>query len=153
MPTILIVGLSMSACSIYRLQRDDTVGGSDEEKIWPSFSSVCLGKKKLTFSIFMRINYAYSSMPHPRQLLKGIWTKPIIICFNFWSALNQAGSWTGWWLVPSNRNHSIPFHSTPRPQLLSFPTAQPTAGVQLFTWLRTLVVHQETHSQMTIFAS
>jgi len=36
------------------------------------------------------------SMPQACQCLTGIWTTPLIICFNFWSALNWSGSWTTW---------------------------------------------------------
>ena len=43
------------------------------------------------------------SMHHPYQCLRGIWTMPLTICFNFWSALKRSGSWTRWLLyVPSN---------------------------------------------------
>ena len=54
------------------------------------------------------------SMPQACQCLRGIWTMPLITCFNFWSALNYLGSWTRWSLyIPSNWNYSIPFHSIP----------------------------------------
>ncbi|KAK4811153.1 hypothetical protein QYF61_019784 [Mycteria americana] len=32
------------------------------------------------------------SMPHACQCLRGIWTMPLITCFNFWSALNWSGT-------------------------------------------------------------
>ena len=42
-------------------------------------------------------------MPHTCQCFRGIWTMPLITCFNFWSALNWSGSWVRWLLdVPSN---------------------------------------------------
>ena len=33
-------------------------------------------------------------MPQACQRLRGIWTMPLITCFNFWSALKWSGSWT-----------------------------------------------------------
>ena len=30
---------------------------------------------------------------HACQCLKGIWTMPVMICYNFWSALKWSGSW------------------------------------------------------------
>ena len=34
------------------------------------------------------------SMPQACWCLRGTWTRPLIVCFNFWSALNWSGSWT-----------------------------------------------------------
>jgi len=34
------------------------------------------------------------SMPQACQCFRGIWTMPLISCFNFWSALKGSGSWT-----------------------------------------------------------
>jgi len=43
------------------------------------------------------------SMSQACQCLRGIWTMPLITCFNFWSALKWPGSWTRRLLeVPSN---------------------------------------------------
>ena len=36
------------------------------------------------------------SIPHACQCLRGVWTMPLITCFNFWSALKWSGSWTRW---------------------------------------------------------
>ena len=33
-------------------------------------------------------------MPHVCQCLRGIWTVPLIICFDFWSAMKWSGSST-----------------------------------------------------------
>lgn len=52
---------------------------------------------------------------------RGVWTMPLIMCFNFWSALQRSGSWARWHLwVPCNWPtlfwpglfYSIPFYSS-----------------------------------------
>lgn len=54
-------------------------------------------------------------MPRASQCLRGIWTVPLIIIFNFWSVLKCSDIWTTWLLqIPLNCNdlfYFILFHS------------------------------------------
>ena len=96
-PWYPVIGCTGMAQSCTRGRSDLPLGNISLPRGWSNTRTVFLGR---------------CSMPQACQCLRGIWTMPLIICFNFWSALKRLGSWTRCLLIgPFQLKYSILFCS------------------------------------------